>query len=75
MEERVHELAAILTSRARVSVLGGKRLVARAVLGELPADDEVQELYRRSWTSAEYAEGVAAFLDKRPPDFPAARRR
>jgi 1,4-dihydroxy-2-naphthoyl-CoA synthase len=36
-------------------------------------DDAVTELYRRSWTSAEYAEGVAAFLAKRAPDFRAAR--
>ncbi|MDQ3502939.1 MAG: enoyl-CoA hydratase-related protein [Actinomycetota bacterium] len=74
-QDRAYELAATLASRARVSVLGGKKLVARVVRDELAEDGEVQELYRRSWTSAEYAEGVAAFLDKRLPDFPSARRR
>ncbi len=75
VQDRAYALAATLATRARVSVLGGKQLVARVVRGELTEDDEVQELYRRSSTSAEYAEGVAAFLAKRPPDFPAARRR
>jgi hypothetical protein len=35
----------------------------------------VQALYAASWSSAEYAEGVAAFLAKRTPDFAAARRK
>jgi enoyl-CoA hydratase/carnithine racemase len=45
----------------------------RAARGALDEDDDVQALYARSWTSAEYAEGVAAFLAKRAPDFPGAR--
>ena len=49
-------------------------MVARAARGELDEDDEVRAAYERSWTSPEYAEGVAAFLAKRAPDFPAARR-
>jgi enoyl-CoA hydratase/carnithine racemase len=72
--DRAYALAATLVSRARVSVIGGKELVARVARGELAEDDEVRELYHRSWTSAEYAEGVAAFLAKRAPDFPGARR-
>ena len=36
--------------------------------------NEVRAIYEASWSSAEYAEGVAAFLDKRTPDFRAARR-
>ena len=72
--ERAYALAATLASRARISLIGGKELVARVARGELTEDDEVRELYHRSWTSAEYAEGVAAFLAKRAPDFPGARR-
>lgn len=75
VEERVRELAQTLASRARISLVGGKSLVARSVEGRLEEDDEVQALYRSSWTSAEYAEGVAAFLGKRAPDFASARRR
>jgi len=44
------------------------------VHGLLEEDDEVRAIYEASWSSAEYAEGVAAFLDKRTPDFRAARR-
>jgi enoyl-CoA hydratase/carnithine racemase len=73
VEQRAYALAATMSSRARVSLLGGKQMVARAVAGRLEEDDEVLAAYERSWTSAEYAEGVAAFLAKRTPDFAAAR--
>ena len=70
---RAYALAATMAARARISLEGGKELIARAAAGRLEVDDAVTELYRRSWTSAEYAEGVAAFLAKRAPDFRAAR--
>jgi enoyl-CoA hydratase/carnithine racemase len=73
VEQRAYALADTMSSRARVSLLGGKQMVARAVAGQLEEDDEVLAAYERSWTSAEYAEGVAAFLAKRAPDFAAAR--
>ena len=74
VEARAYALAATLASRARVSLEGGKELVSRCAHGALEVDAHVEDLYARSWTSAEYAEGVAAFLAKRAPDFPAARR-
>lgn len=73
VESRAYQLARTIASRARVSLLGGKAMVDRAVAGHLEEDDEVLAWYRRSWTSAEYAEGVRAFLGKRPPEFAAAR--
>lgn len=73
--ERAYALARTLTARARISLVGGKALVERAFAGHLEEDGEVQALFAESWTSAEYAEGVAAFLAKRRPDFAAARRR
>jgi enoyl-CoA hydratase/carnithine racemase len=75
VEGRAHALARTMASRARISQVGGKEMVARAVAGRLEEDDEVQALYARSWESGEYAEGVAAFLGKRAPDFAAARER
>lgn len=72
---RAEALAAVLASRAQVSLRGGKALVDRVVAGRLDPDDDVQRIYHASWTSPEYAEGVAAFLEKRPPDFVAARAR
>lgn len=73
VEQRAQALAATLASRARVSLLGGKQMVARSVAGQVEEDAEVHAVYEQSWASAEYAEGVQAFLAKRPPDFPAAR--
>ncbi|MEO6205402.1 MAG: enoyl-CoA hydratase-related protein [Mycobacteriales bacterium] len=70
---RAYDLAATLASRARVSLLGGKQLIGRSVAGTLLPDDDVRALYAASLHSREYAEGVAAFLAKRPADFPAAR--
>lgn len=70
---RVEALTATLSSRARVSLLGAKRLLDKISAGELVEDDEVRAIYASSLHSPEYAEGVAAFLAKRPPDFPAAR--
>jgi enoyl-CoA hydratase/carnithine racemase len=75
VEERGYALARSVASRARVSLVGGKALIDRAASGDVDEDDEVRALYRRSWSSAEYAEGVAAFLAKRSPDFAAARER
>jgi enoyl-CoA hydratase/carnithine racemase len=75
VEQRAYDLAKTLSSRARISLTGGKELIARAAHGRLDEDEDVQALYEQSWTSAEYAEGVAAFLAKRPPSFAAARHR
>jgi enoyl-CoA hydratase/carnithine racemase len=73
VEARVAELARTLAGRAQVSLSGGKLMIAKAARGQHEEDDEVHAAYERSWTSAEYAEGVAAFLAKRTPDFRAAR--
>jgi len=73
VEARAYALAAVLASRARVSQVGAKALLARVARGEREEDTAVQELYRASLTGSEYAEGVAAFLAKRPPDFRGVR--
>ena len=73
VEERAYALARTVASRARISLHGGKQLVGRAMQGRRDVDDDVRALYRQAWASAEYAEGVAAFLDKRSPDFRGAR--
>lgn len=72
---RARELAGVLASRARVSLRGGKAMVSRVVAGRLETDDDVRALYEESLASAEYAEGVAAFLGKRPADFRRSRLR
>jgi len=73
--ERAYAVAGTIASRAQVSLRGGKAMIDRAVAAHTEEDEEVLAVYQQSWTSAEYAEGVAAFLEKRAPDFHAARNR
>ncbi len=73
VEARAYDLARMLGSRARVSQVGAKALLSRVARGERDEDASVLEAYRRSLTGQEYAEGVAAFLAKRAPDFRGAR--
>ena len=74
LEGRAAALTATLGSRARVSLLGAKALVAKAAAGERVEDAEVLQHYHDSLHGPEYAEGVQAFLAKRSPDFRTARR-
>ncbi len=70
---RTAELAATLASRARVSLRGAKALIGKVAAGVRVEDDDVRAHYAASLHGPEYAEGVDAFLAKRPPDFRAAR--
>jgi enoyl-CoA hydratase/carnithine racemase len=69
LDGRVAELAEGIASRAPVSVRGAKQIVGRVVGGQTEEDDAVRALYDEAVLSPEYAEGVAAFLAKRPPVF------
>ena len=73
--QRAGALVRTVASRAQVSLRGAKAMVDRAATGRFEVDEAVRGLYHASLTSPEYAEGVAAFLAKRPPDFQSARRR
>lgn len=66
---RVTELAETIASRAPVSVRGAKQIVGRISAGQHEEDAAVRALYDAAVSSADYAEGVAAFLAKRPPKF------
>lgn len=71
---RTAELVATLSSRAQVSLMGAKALIAKVSRGERTVDDEVRRHYHDSLHSPEYTEGVEAFLTKRATDFRATRR-
>lgn len=67
--DHVRELAGRIASRAGVSVRGAKQIVGRILNGQHTEDDAVHAIYDEAVLSPEYAEGVAAFLDKRQPKF------
>ncbi|TDV45445.1 enoyl-CoA hydratase/isomerase family protein [Actinophytocola oryzae] len=66
---RAMTLAETMAGRSQVSVLGAKFIIDRITEGRFDEDETVHALYERSVTSADYAEGVRAFLEKRPPRF------
>ena len=66
---RAVALAETMASRAQVSVRGAKTIISRITDGHFDEDETVLALYEASVTSADYAEGVQAFLEKRPPRF------
>lgn len=68
LDGRVKELASVIAARSQVSVRGAKAIVGRIVEGE-HEDAAVHSLYDAAVHSADYVEGVAAFLEKRPPRF------
>ncbi|MCE7008680.1 enoyl-CoA hydratase-related protein [Kibdelosporangium philippinense] len=68
LDARAKELAATIAGRAQVSVRGAKTIINRIADGE-QEDDSVHALYDEALHSADYAEGVRAFLEKRSPKF------
>ncbi|MGW5055575.1 enoyl-CoA hydratase/isomerase family protein [Actinokineospora sp. NPDC004072] len=66
---RVRDLAELMAARSQVTIRGAKAIVGRITAGRTDEDEAVHALYEDSVTSADYAEGVAAFLAKRPPRF------
>ncbi|HEX6342954.1 enoyl-CoA hydratase/isomerase family protein [Umezawaea sp.] len=69
LQARVRELAGTIASRAQVSLRGAKTIVTLITEGQHEEDGAVHALYEEAVHSAEYAEGVAAFLEKRAPNF------
>ena len=65
---RAADLATTIASRSQVSQHGAKTIITK-IADNQSEDDEVRALYEKAVHSADYAEGVTAFLDKRPPSF------
>jgi enoyl-CoA hydratase/carnithine racemase len=65
---RAKELAETIVSRSQVSLHGAKTIIGKIADGERE-DESVRALYDAAVHSADYAEGVAAFLGKRAPRF------
>ena len=56
-----------IAALAPLTVAGHKLALNR--LDASPSDPDVEEARRRAWASADLAEGIAAFAERRPPSF------
>jgi enoyl-CoA hydratase/carnithine racemase len=66
---RATELAQTMATRSQVSIHGARTIISRITAGADLEDESIQALYVASARSDDYAEGVRAFLEKRPPRF------
>lgn len=69
LDAHAAEFAEHVATRAQYSVRGGKAMVNRISAGQLTEDDESTRLRDASFDTADYAEGVRAFLERRKPVF------
>ncbi|MGH3096913.1 MAG: enoyl-CoA hydratase/isomerase family protein [Streptosporangiales bacterium] len=69
LEDATREFASELAGRAQYSVRAVKEMVARIAAGQVADDEETTALRNNSFDTADYAEGVRAFLERRPPHF------
>jgi enoyl-CoA hydratase/carnithine racemase len=65
---RAKELAETIAGRSQVSLRGAKTIIDMITEGQ-HEDESVRALYDDAVHSTDYAEGVRAFLEKRPPRF------
>ena len=70
LAEKVAAYAAMLADRSRTSQMVAKKMIDS--LGEPPSElcDALRPLYEGAFQSADFVEGRAAFLEKRPPAVP-----
>lgn len=69
LEPAVQAFVETLCSRSQSAVRGMNRIIGKIVAGQQDADDDVHRIRLEALTGEDYAEGVAAFLERRPPRF------
>jgi enoyl-CoA hydratase len=67
IEEAVRELASIVANHAPITIGTTKEMVRRIQESRRPVADSAHDLIGRCYASADFHEGVQAFLSKRPP--------
>lgn len=69
LESTTYEFAELVCTRAQFSVRAAKTIVNRILAGQAVDDEFTTDLRNSSFDTEDYAEGVRAFLAKRPPAF------
>jgi enoyl-CoA hydratase/carnithine racemase len=69
LDAGVREFAALLASRSAVTQRAVKQTIARILDGVSDDDESHAALRVAALASPDYAEGVRAFLERRPPNF------
>jgi enoyl-CoA hydratase/carnithine racemase len=69
LEPATLEFVRTLCSRSQASIRGMNRIIEKIVAGQEESDAEVAEIRLAALQGEDYAEGVAAFLERRPPGF------
>jgi enoyl-CoA hydratase/carnithine racemase len=69
LEAATYAFAEVITTRAQYSVRSGKAMVRRVVEGQVRDDEDTLHIRNSSFDTEDFAEGVRAFLEKRPPRF------
>ena len=78
LEERTYAMARTITSRSAAALAAAKQAMYEltdAVAVSPNTYERLHGLRRDAYFGPEYHEGIQAFLEKRPPDFDAARAR
>ncbi|SFW80352.1 enoyl-CoA hydratase-related protein [Amycolatopsis australiensis] len=69
LEASTRAFAATLCVRSQASIRGMNRIIEKIVAGQETPDAEVEQIRSDALHGVDYAEGVAAFLERRPPRF------
>lgn len=69
LEASVEVYAQELCQRSRTSILAAKRIINGLVALDQARAKDLHEIFEQTFKGADFAEGRAAFLEKRPPHF------